>query len=324
VAGDGATDVGVIVLCQNEASTLRATLEAILAQALTGSFDVTVVDCESSDGSAAIARSLSTRVIEIRADSFHHARTRNLAAAKISAPVLVYTNGHAMPVNRYWLERLTAPLRRAPYADLAGVYGRQLPCDDANPMEEFTVGWFFGPTPRLQRAVPGEPLWREQTLFSTVNCAIRRDLWLQRPFSDAVSVSEDQEWSRYWLARGYAVAYEPEAAVIHSHNESIRKAFRRAYNAGLASERSYLPRRRSAVTRFTWSNLRRLWDEALFLIRRGHATWLPYAAVYECLRIIGWGLGRELRGTTRGLQRSNHSPNAPPTGDAFEQQDRPR
>jgi rhamnosyltransferase len=287
-------DVEVIVLCQNEAGTLRETLQAILAQRLSGSLLVTVIDCESSDGSTDIAQSLPVRLIEIPKDSFHHARTRNMGAAKTDAPVLVYTNGHAMPANEFWLERLTRPLRSVPQSNLAGVYGRQLPCLDANPMEQFMVGWFFGRHRRLQKAARGEPLWREQTLFSTVNCAIRRDLWSQRPFSDAVIVSEDQEWSRYWLTRGYAIAYEPEAAVIHSHNESIRQAFQRAYNAGRAAEQSYLPRDRRAVTRFMQSNLHRLWDEAAFLVCNGFASWLPYAAAYECVRIAGWGLGREL------------------------------
>jgi rhamnosyltransferase len=294
VIGQPAPDVEVIVLCQNEAGTLCATLDAILAQKLTASFSITVIDCESSDGSIEIARSLPVRLIEIRKQSFHHARTRNLGAAETDASVLVYTNGHAMPVNQLWLDRLTQPLLRVPPFDLAGVYGRQLPCVDANPMEQFMVGWFFGPAPRLQRAVPGEPLWREQTLFSTVNCAVRRDLWLQHPFSDAVMVSEDQEWSRYWLERGYAIAYEPAAAIIHSHNESMQQAFRRAYNAGRASEQTYLPRERQAVARFTQSNLRRLWQEAAFLSHSGYASWLPYATVYECIRIAGWGLGRQL------------------------------
>jgi rhamnosyltransferase len=306
-----APDIEVIVLCKNEAQTLGRSLTAILDQKVEGSFSVTVIDSGSTDGSTAIVASLPVRLIEIPPADYHHARTRNLGAEHTTAPILVFTNGHTFPVDGSWLAKLTAPLRDISRADLAGVYGRQLVGPDASPMERFMVSWFFGPDMRIQRAIPGQPLWREQTLFSTVNCALRRDLWLVRPFSDRVNVSEDQEWSRFWLGRGYAIAYEPQAAVIHSHNESLSQAFRRAYDAGVAAELSYLPSEPRAIKRFLMSNVRRLAEEAVFLVRTGSVGWLPYAAVYEASRTAGWALGRwrspslELTGAETGELRTD-------------------
>jgi rhamnosyltransferase len=151
----------------------------------------------------------------------------------------------------------------------------------------------YGPVPRVQRIVAGQPFDYGLTLFSTANCALRRDLWALRPFSDHVPVAEDQEWSRFWLDHGYAIAYEPEAAVLHSHNFSLRRMFHRYYGFGVSSELSFLPRVRHGLTPFVKSGMRYLVDESLFLVREGHAGWLPRAAVYEFIKLAGLLMGRQ-------------------------------
>lgn len=295
-------EIEVIVLCKNEGDSLRPCLEAVLGQEGAGCFSVTVIDSGSTDGSVALAQSLPVRLIQIAPSEFHHARTRNLGAERTRAPIVVYTNGHTLPVGEQWLAKLTAPLRDDAQGNLAGVYGRQLPRDDAYPMERFMLSWFFGEVRRVQRAIPGQPIWREQTLFSTVNCALRRDLWQARPFSERVQVAEDQEWSGHWIEQGYAIVYEPEAAVVHSHNETCLRAFRRAYAAGAASEHSYLRREPQASARFVLSNLKRFADEMIYIAGEDHARWLPYAAVYESVRIAGWWLGRYRSGLPAPLK----------------------
>lgn len=286
-------DIEVIILCKDEAHSLRETLEAVLAQEVEGRFSVTLIDSGSTDGSVDIARSLGVRLIQIPPEEFHHARTSNLGAEKTQAPILVYINAHVMPIHTSWLAKLTAPLRSDSDVLMAGVYGQQLPNDDAYPMERFMLTRLYGATPGLQRIVPGQPFDYGVTLFSTANCALRRDLWALRPFSDHVPVAEDQEWSRFWLEHGYAIAYEPEAAVLHSHNFSLSRMFHRYYGFGVSSELSFLPRERQGLTRFVKSGLRYLCQEALFLVREGHAGWLPRAAVYEFVKVAGLVAGRQ-------------------------------
>jgi glycosyltransferase involved in cell wall biosynthesis len=296
-------DVEVIVLTKNEGPILRTCLEAVLGQSYEGRFGVTMVDSGSTDGGLEAARALPIRLIEIPPHEFHHARTRNLAAERSPAPILVYTNGHTLPVGNSWLARLTAPLREHLDGNIAGVYGRQIPRSDAYPMEQFMLSRLYGPRPRLQCALPTKPLTLEQTLFSTANCAIRRDLWARRPFSDRVRVSEDQEWSRYWLSRDYAIAYEPAAAVIHSHNHPLKHVFRRYYDSGESSQASYLPADRGAQTRFAASGVRYLAEETAFLLREGYTRWLLFAAAHEALKVAGLTLGHHHRRLPSQLKR---------------------
>jgi rhamnosyltransferase len=293
IVGDKRPDIDVIVLCKNEMHTLRATLEAVLEQEVDGSFAVTVIDSGSTDGSVEIVRSLPVRLVQINPDEFHHARTRNLGAEMTSAPVLVYINAHVLPLNRQWLQKLTAPLRTETEDLIAGSYGQQIPNAGAYPMERFMLERLYGSSARVQRAVPGHPVEYAQTLFSTANCAIRRDLWALRPFSDLVPVAEDQEWSRFWLEHGYSIFYEPEAAVLHSHNFSLGRIFHRYYGFGVSSELSFLPRVRHGVTPFVKAGFRYLTEEALYLAREGHARWLPRAAVYEFVKLSALVIGRQ-------------------------------
>jgi rhamnosyltransferase len=293
IHGEDRTDIQVIVLCKDEAHALRTTLEAILAQEVDGTFAVTVIDSGSTDGSDEIAESLPVRLIRIKPEEFHHARTRNLGAEANAAPVIVYVNAHVLPVSTSWLQKLTAPLRAETDDLVAGAYGQQIPNADAYPMERFMLERLYGPNARVQRAVPGQRVEYGLTLFSTANCAIRRDLWALRPFSDHVPVAEDQEWSRFWLEHGYAIAYVPEAAVLHSHNFSLGRIFHRYYGFGVSSELSFLPRVRHGLTPFVKSGLAYLAQEAVYLVRHGRWYWLPRAAMYEFVKLSALILGRQ-------------------------------
>jgi len=62
--------------------------------------------------------------------------------------------------------------------------------------------------------------------FDNVCSAIRRSVWERIPFPD-VLFGEDIEWGYRVLRCGYAVAYQPEASVYHSHERSIRYQYER-------------------------------------------------------------------------------------------------
>src|SRR5205807_3497611 len=110
----------------------------------------------------------------------------------------------------------SAPLRA--HHAVATFYGRQLPHDGATPPERYFLDFLYGPERRRQRASGAQELTMQTTLFSNVNAAIRRELWERLPFVEDIIMSEDQDWSRRVLLEGFTIAYEPVAAVRHSHN----------------------------------------------------------------------------------------------------------
>ncbi len=281
--------ISVLIPVKDGGSELVRCLEGIACQQIADDVEVVVVDSGSSDGSAARARHLGARVHEIPPNQFGHGRTRNLIAREARGDVFVFTSQDAVAADERWLAALVGGLDEA--GGVAGVYGRQLPHEEASPPERFFLDFMYGPSPRVQRLAGIEELTFESTLFSNVNSAIPRRVWEAFPFGEDVAMSEDQEWSRRVLLAGHALAYEPRAAVRHSHRYSLPAAFRRFYASGASAERSYVAGEaskaalRRAMRRYARGELRWLW-------RTGQRRWIPYAVVYELTKAAGLTLGR--------------------------------
>jgi rhamnosyltransferase len=60
----------------------------------------------------------------------------------------------------------------------------------------------------------------ELCTFDNVCSAVRRGVWEKIPFPRA-SFGEDIGWGKAVISEGFAIAYEPRAAVHHSHRRSV-------------------------------------------------------------------------------------------------------
>lgn len=291
--------ISVVIPVKDGGADLVRCLDAIRGQVVGDDVEVVVVDSGSRDGSAELARSRGARVHEIPASEFGHGRTRNLGAELAGGEVLVFTSQDAYAAEETWLARLVAPLESG--VRFAGVYGRQLPHDDATPPERYFLDFLYGPDARVQRLESDEPDF-EQTLFSNVNSAIPRVVWGEFPFADDLIMSEDQEWSRRVLRAGYELVYEPAAAVHHSHRYSIAAAFRRFFDSGVSAERSYAADAGgSGALRRAGAQYAR--GEVTWLWETGQRRWIPYAAAYELAKFTGMQLGRRHRRLPLSLKR---------------------
>ena len=280
--------ISVVIPVKDGGSDLDRCLAGIRRQRVDEEVEVVVVDSGSTDRSAERARAAGAVVHEIPPEEFGHGRTRNLAVERAAGEIVVFTSQDAVADDDGWLARLAAAARSAP--DVAGAYGRQLPHRDARPPERFFLDFLYGPDPRVQRLEPGAPLTFEATLFSNVNAAIPRGVLERYPFRDDLAMSEDQEWSRRVLRDGYALVYEPRAAVRHSHAYTIRSAFKRFFDSGVSAEHAYVEgdESRAALRRAGGRYAR---EELAWLWRTGRRRWIPYTVVYELGKFAGLQLG---------------------------------
>jgi rhamnosyltransferase len=292
--------ISVIIPVKDGGDDLRRCLDSIARQRTDEDVETLIVDSGSRDGSRELAQSRGAQVLEVDASGFRHGATRNLAAAQARGDLLVFTTQDAYAADEHWLERLCAPLRTD--EDVAGVYGRQLPHADASPPERFFLDFLYGPSPRVQRVDDTSDLSLRTTLFSNVNSAIRRSFWERFPFADDLFFAEDQDWSRRVLVAGYAIRYEPEAAVHHSHAYSLTTAFKRFFDTGASAERGFLAGPGSAAV-LRGEALRYAREELAWLARTGRRRWIPYAAIYELGKFAGVQLGTRHRRLPLWLKR---------------------
>lgn len=272
--------VSVVIPVLNAAAYLPALLDALFAQQPAPPEEVVLVDSQSTDDTRSIAARYD-RVRVVPVAEFTHGGARNLGAREARGDLVVLLTQDALPADPAWLARLTEPFQDA---QLAAVYGRQIPRPDASPMERYFLLTHF-PAGVTEKRVkkPGETLSFARVFFSNVNSAVRRDLLLRHPFDETLIMSEDQQLSRDLLEAGYAVAYVPGAAVVHSHNYTLPTVFRRYFDS-VYSLTVIFPQH--GLDDSASMGLRYLGREALYVARTSPRT-LPYYLLYTAAKTLG-------------------------------------
>ncbi|MGZ4316175.1 MAG: glycosyltransferase family 2 protein [Gaiellaceae bacterium] len=293
--------ISIVIPTKNGGERFGQLLASIREQEIDEPVEIVVVDSGSSDGTDALAERSGALLKRIPSDEFSHGGARNLGATAASGEVLVFVSQDAVPENERWLASLVAPLGEDD--SIAAVYGRQRPFEDVAPPERYFLDFLYGPRARTQRANGSADLSMDTTLFSNANSAIRRSIWEETRFSEDILMAEDQDWSVRVLRAGYALRYEPEASVRHSHAYSIRSAFRRFFDSGATADRTYLAGASHARRTLHRNALRYARGEVAWLWRTRQQAWIPYTVVYELSKYLGLALGRRHRRLPRRLKQ---------------------
>jgi glycosyltransferase involved in cell wall biosynthesis len=222
----GSVDVSVIIPTLNGGAVFERCLEAVSRQETERSVEIVCVDSGSSAADLAAMERYGARVIPIDRKQFNHGLTRDLGAAESCGRVLVFLNQDAVPCDPQWLETLVAPLFAAD--GCVAVQGGILEVPDRG--ERFywdSCGDRFYFTRESKR-------WIERYFgigFSTVNAAIRRDVWERHPFGYA-PIMEDKKWQREVVAAGHCIAVAPRACVHHTHDYDMSSLSKRCQSEG--------------------------------------------------------------------------------------------
>ncbi len=211
-------NASVVIRAKNEARFIGETLSAIFQPAALQPVRVVVVDSGSTDGTVEIVKQFPVTLVQIRPQDFTYGYALNLGVAEAGGDAVASLSAHSLPADEHWLRTLIEPFSNP---RVAGVYGRQLPRENATFFEllGMRMTGLLSEKPRLLERHP---------LFSNANGAFRRSLWIEHPFDEDVRGAEDIAWARTMQERGYLIAYEPGGAAYHSHGEPLLKHLRRA------------------------------------------------------------------------------------------------
>ena len=275
----------IVILTKNAGSDFRDALEAIFAQKYPGNFEVIIVDSGSTDNTLEIARNHPAKVHQIKPEDFGHGKTRNFAASLANGDYLVFLTQDAVPATDNWLSNL---IKNFEDSEVTGVYGRQIPKKGTNPMESFFLNTRYPFSKRVKSAGQGK-VDMNAIFFSNANSAIRKEIWEKYPFDDSLIMSEDQEWAKKVLLAGCTIVYDPEAAVYHSHNYSLKTVFQRYFDSGVSLNQFA----GKEYGNFASEGLAYTRNEMKFLMTNGYKKWLSYAVLYDLAKFLGVSLGKK-------------------------------
>lgn len=237
-------------------------------------------------------------VKHISRKEFDHGGTRRRAVKESRAPFFVMMTDDAVPGNRHLIERLVAPLAEG---KAAMSYGRQLPNEDCGEIERCNRSFNYPEEPRLKTREDLPQLGIKTFFASNVCAAYDRKVYEEvGGFVRHTIFNEDMIFARHLIDRGYAIAYEPEAAVYHSHNYTGRQQFKRNFDLGVSH--AQYPDVFGGV-RAEGEGLRLLKRTCAYLFSVGK-PWLVGKFIWQCVcRYGGFFLGKRYQRLPEGLVR---------------------
>lgn len=227
--------ISLILLLNNGERFLPKLLAVLDGQQGDFVLELIVVDCASDDQGPKLIGEFKgkkinqKKIFPIKQKDFSHGGTRNLAVQKATGEIVVFLSQDALPADKYWLQNLVNHFNNP---QIAGVFGRQLPREQTNPIEKYFYSISYPQESRVIDQNSDLNFSNQNLFFSNVNAAARRDLLLKFPFRSDLVMSEDQYWGRVIINHGYQIIYESKAQVWHSHNYNYSQLFTRYFQSG--------------------------------------------------------------------------------------------
>ena len=226
---------------------------------------------------------------------FDHGGTRNRAAGYSKADILVFMTDDAVPADTHLLERLAeAVAGTGPEGEpVAAAYAKQLPAEDCRFIERYTRSFNYPDTGAVKTKADLPRLGIKTYFASNVCCAYRREIFEQLGgFVESTIFNEDMLFAAKAVQAGYAVAYVPEARVVHSHNLSPMEQFRRNFDMGVSQADH--PEVFADVPA-EGEGIRLVKQTARYVLRKGRPWLLPSLVVTSGCKYLGYRLGKRYR-----------------------------
>lgn len=164
---------------------------------------------------------------------FDHGGTRHRAVQYSDAEIFVMMTQDAMPADEQLIAQLTAGLRDR----VAVAYARQLPGADCREAEKVARYFNYPGKSRIKTAEDIPELGIKTFFCSNVCAAYRRDIYEESGgFIRHTIFNEDMIYAAGVIRAGYAVSYEADARVIHSHNYTNMQQLRRNFDLGVSQK----------------------------------------------------------------------------------------
>ena len=195
--------------------------------------EIVIIDSASDDDTLVRANKFDgVKVISIERKDFNHGGTRDKAIQQTTGDFILCITQDALPCDKYYVERLIAPF--AEDEKIAMASGRQVPREDANPIEKLTREFNY-PEICFVRSKEDIPRLGVKTFFASDCCsAYRRSAYEAiGGFDKHILINEDMKIAAQFIYAGYKIAYVGTAGVWHSHDYSLKQQYTRNFDVSV-------------------------------------------------------------------------------------------
>lgn len=217
--------ISIIIRCLNEEQHIGKLLSGILVQTHKD-VEIIVVDSGSTDATLTIAQHFPVKIVNILPEDFSFGYAINVGCEAATGDILLFASAHVFPVYNNWLSETLKPFRKE---KVGIVYGRQIGHETMTKYSEHQLfaQWF-----------PLQSNFNQSHPFSNnANCAIRKRLWEEQPYDESLTGLEDLAWAKEIMEKGYRVAYNAEATIVHVHEETPKRILNRYRREAIALKR---------------------------------------------------------------------------------------
>lgn len=278
--------VAIIMRSKDEQPHCDPTLAALVDQTYTD-YKLYNIDSGSTDGTLEAVKRFNpdpSAIYEIAPEDYVPGKVLNMMVGLTNEPIVVLLNADAIPQDRYWLEKLVAPILEG-RADAA--MSRQIPRDEAYFIDKYDFERGYSP-----KTIRGNP-----DFFSAVSCVFKRELWEKNKFYTE-GYAEDLAWSKVCREKGARFELVMDSVVEHSHNFSVKGLFKKRYRHGIAFVEIYQAQPNLAKQMYQCA--KELARDLIYTLKKGAFTEIPYNILHRS--VIHWAY---YQGVREGVRRNS-------------------
>ena len=174
------------------------------------------------------------QIHEVEKSEFDHGKTRHQGVQVSTSDFFLCMTQDAIPANQYMIEKLLESFKDP---QIAVAYGRQLPRKDCHVLEEYTRKFNYSRESK-KKSMENLKEMGIKTFFCSNVCAMyRREIYDSLGgFIKKTIFNEDMIYAGNVIKENYAIQYQAEAKVFHSHNYTGVEQFRRNFDLGVSQE----------------------------------------------------------------------------------------
>lgn len=215
-----ALSVSVIIRNRNEADYLPHVFQALSIQEKPA-LEIIFVDNESTDNSVDIARKYGAKILTLEKNSFTYGKALNMGISHAKGDLCLILSAHSLPMGHNFIRECVKPFTNIKIAAARNTYAGK---------EADIFNWLYPEI--LDSTTDFNKIIKKGPLGS--GCVIRRSVWEQHPFNEAVKSAEDKIWAMEVISKGYSIYASTSAVYTYIKHYSRIKQLKNDYRDSLA------------------------------------------------------------------------------------------